>query len=326
MKKSQAVPPLDHWSRFTRDLDKVSKQLNQSSACKADIRAGFRNNAAHNASTGQKFTLTVPQCDLYELGNLLLKIRRSTEARLHKVGWPGNLPRYEPLTCPVSLFGTLNYGLRETAHTRTLAWLLDPQSPHGFQDTLLKVFLKETFKQTLASTAAGCFRLSTVRVHSELKHDESQDRLDIFLEGRWSHQAKHDESWMVIVEAKVEAIEGEDQCARYESTYRRRLKSSTHNRLVFLTPDGRAAKTTGAGKTSASSAWHPLSFLRLIAIWRPLLAKLQDTSGFDFLRLYITGVLTDIYDLPCGELGKNEDIYLISEYLTGKTREDLDHE
>ena len=38
----------------------------------------------------------------------------------------------DPLKCPISLFRTMDFGRLETAHTRTLAWLLDPKGEHGF--------------------------------------------------------------------------------------------------------------------------------------------------------------------------------------------------
>lgn len=45
------------------------------------------------------------------------------------------LPADDPLRCPISLFGTMDYGRLETAHTNALAWLLDPRKAHGFGDT-----------------------------------------------------------------------------------------------------------------------------------------------------------------------------------------------
>jgi hypothetical protein len=52
-----------------------------------------------------------------------------------------SLPEDDPIRCPISLLGTLDFGRLETAHTRTLAWLLDPGREHGFGAHLLRSLL-----------------------------------------------------------------------------------------------------------------------------------------------------------------------------------------
>src|SRR5437016_4569566 len=51
----------------------------------------------------------------------------------------------DPLRCPISLFRTMDYGRLETAHTRTLAWLLDPEREHGFGQILIAALLRRLF-------------------------------------------------------------------------------------------------------------------------------------------------------------------------------------
>src|SRR5262245_56355407 len=72
----------------------------------------------------------VSDANLHFLANRFDAWRRSTQefvrTRLRE------LSDDDPLRCPISLFRTMDYGRLETAHTRTLAWLLDPQREHGF--------------------------------------------------------------------------------------------------------------------------------------------------------------------------------------------------
>src|SRR5262245_8400373 len=72
---------------------------------------------------------------LVELGQHLQQLRVKTQSQLRAL--LDGLPEDDPIFCPVSLFGTIDLGRLETAHTRTLAWLFDPQGEHGFGKTLL---------------------------------------------------------------------------------------------------------------------------------------------------------------------------------------------
>jgi hypothetical protein len=45
------------------------------------------------------------------------------------------------------------------------------------------------------------------------------------------------------------------------------------------------------------------------------LHELQGKAGFEFLRLYITGILKDIYSIDCGRVTDRADLYRIRDYL-----------
>lgn len=160
------------------------------------------------------------------------------------------LPKDDPLKCPISLFRPRGYGRLETAHTRTLAWLLDDEGEHDFKTTLLAALLS---RQCGRECSDG---LKVERVESEYVID-AKSRLDVLAEGTW--EDGNQGSWILVIEAKVDWREGEEQLSKYEEW----VRSNAANRkpfLVFLTPDGREPET-------GSQEWKALSFLELVRVF-----------------------------------------------------------
>jgi hypothetical protein len=182
----------------------------------------------------------------------------------------------DPLRCPVSLFGTMDRGRLETAHTKTLAWLLDPSREHGFGDRLLRAVLG-----AVRGPDAEC---SDARVDSEfmLWGDEAEGRLDILIRGR----SNNSPGWLLVIEGKVDALEGHEQLDRYDAWIARWEPDRTAYR-VFLTPKGHAAETGGG-------AWQPMSFLQLAGVLRSAMSAVRQAPGYHFLRYYLAGILMDI--------------------------------
>jgi hypothetical protein len=96
--------------------------------------------------------------------------------------WRASLPDDDPLLCPVTLFGTMDLGRLETAHTRSLAWLLNPTKEHGFGNTLIEALL--------ARVTEGPPR--PIKVHSMeyeypiiLPGHRNKGRLDVMAKGKW---------------------------------------------------------------------------------------------------------------------------------------------
>jgi hypothetical protein len=285
---STALEPPIEIDRFVHDLDLVQQ------AVSVDPKAGT----------------AVPESDFENLANLFEKMKSDTLRRLGGENWRSRLPEHDPLRSPVGLFGPLDLGLRETAHTRALAWLMDPNRiDHGFGDTLLRAFLREIFDLSVDP------QLFQVIVESETVSGENRDRLDICMCGMWRLSDRKPESWLVIVEAKIDAGEGKDQCARYEKQSREKIARSRRHALVFLSPDGRPSAT------GSKRRWKRFTFTKLMAIFRAQLPTLNGTVGFEYLRLYMTGVLKDICDLNCGGISQQHDIYRLSEYLTFESNE-----
>jgi hypothetical protein len=119
----------------------------------------------------------------------------------------------DPLRCPISLFRTMDSGRLETAHTRTLAWLLDPKKneEHGFGDVLLAALLGRLADRDHFD------RLQVERVIPEfpLEGSAGEGRLDVLAEGEWESRGQL-VRWTLVIEAKVDAWEGEGQLDKYD--------------------------------------------------------------------------------------------------------------
>lgn len=211
------------------------------------------------------------------------------------------LPDDDPLKCPISLFRTMDAGRLEIAHTRTLGWLLDPTREHGFGTTLLVALLRRLYGES------SCKGIRVLRTASEYPIDGAEvgGRLDVVMEGTWENGPRN--AWVLVIEAKVDAGEGEDQLQRYEEWLRTNGRCREPLR-VFLTTDGRLPK-------SNADDWECLSFLELVRIFRVAYSGLRQAPGFHFLRFYLAGVLQDICQLPCNVESEITDPYAVASYL-----------
>ena len=140
------------------------------------------------------------------------------------------LPADDPLCCPISLFRTMEYGRLETAHTRSLAWLLDPKSEHGFRDRLLAALLLRLSNREHVEGLSVDLVKTEHHVHSGNEHG----RLDVIAEGQWREDGATSR-WVLVIEAKIDARESIHQFGTYDSW----LAAKPHHVFrVFLTPDG----------------------------------------------------------------------------------------
>ena len=301
--------------QFIRDLGKVSATLVSPAVVEeflCDLDKVHRQILA-----GQKLSRPVSVDTFDQLAGVFKGTRLGALKRIGGKDFLEKLPANDPLRCPVSLFGSLDLGLRETAHTRALAWLMDPREEHGFRMTLLRVFLKVVFNLD------NDFRIETADVRSETSGNESRDRIDIHMSGKWTLSGRKPESWLVLVEAKIEANESEDQCAKYENQFRRAITSADRSALVFLTHDGRQSISSSK---NGPSKWCPLSFINLAGLFWQESPALLGKPGLEFLRLYVTGVLKDLYELKCGQISDQDDIYRVGDFLLPQSPGGKNHE
>lgn len=209
----------------------------------------------------------------------------------------------DPLRSPVSLFGTMDYGRLETAHTRALAWLLGDRE-HGFGFQLLEALLLHLLE-------GRRIRLTHVdKVESEYAvycgpAPTDGGRIDILAEGRWE-ELENEVSWRLVIEAKIDAEEGEEQLSVYDDGLAFYPQPAEVLR-VFVTPEGREPRTR-------SAEWKTLSFLDLASVFRRA-TGLQDRPGYHFLRYYLTGVLRDVCGLPVPISSDCENPYAAVDYL-----------
>lgn len=211
------------------------------------------------------------------------------------------LDKNDPLLCPISLFRPRGYGRLETAHTRTLAWLLDPKGEHGFGTTLLAALLRHLSHNDCSKS----LQVERVKPEYAIDGSDAKGRLDVLAQGTWEDGERA--GWVLVIEAKVDAWEGEDQLQKYEEW----LRSNAGRRevfRVFLTPEGRPSEP-------GVEEWESISFLELVRIFRAVYSGLRETPGFHFLRFYLAGVLQDICGLPRDVTDGSADPYAIASYL-----------
>lgn len=233
-----------------------------------------------------------------------LKAWRCDQQRLLQQ-YLAKLPSDDPLLGSVSLFRTMDYGRLETAHTRALAWMLGNRE-HGFGKQLLEALLRHLLKGRRIRLIHVDKVESESLVHFGPARTEA-GRIDILAKGRWEEMEK-EVSWLLVIEAKIDAEESEDQLSQYDEWLGRYYPQPTEVIRVFLTPNGRAPGTGSAG-------WKVLSFVDLGSVFRHVLPGLQNTPGYHFLRYYLTGVLQDICGCPASISSDYKNPYVAVDYL-----------
>lgn len=180
-------------------------------------------------------------------------------------------------------------GLRETAHTRLLAYFLNPIEIHGFERLLLRALISHITDEPWGKDCS--LKLDSIQAERILS--ENGRRTDIWIEGTVQpSDFKTEQKWLVIVEAKTDSSESNEQLADYEIEADNWFKKD-ENRLeplfVFLTIDG------GEGQTSAKNDWLPLSFRDISELLWTAARNNEDAPGVHILRHYISGILSDMY-------------------------------
>ncbi len=141
---------------------------------------------------------------------------------------------------------------KETAHTKLLAWLLNPKTAHGLGAVPLKSFLHMAWaarKEGSESQALSPVEvdqipdLEDVTVAAEFtltgsKAEKSKGRADVFAYSGTKESPKP----LMLVEYKVYAEEGDEQTTGYAEWIDRRVgdagKAAFKPSLIFLTRDG----------------------------------------------------------------------------------------
>lgn len=242
-----------------------------------------------------------PLAEYGELSNILMELREAAVDRLKRaVGRLSALEiQHHPIFQSISLLEVLNgSGLRETAHTRIISWLLDPKKPHGFGSKILFSLLEYLaiegrlpFAAELITDEAIC--VTKVAAEHPLS-DKSGRRIDIWLEGEVKESPDGiAKKWLVIIEAKVDSAESNKQLQYYEREARKWEGSDCCRPVfVFLTRKGNHAAT---GK---KEEWLPMGFESVArVIWWAIKDK-QSKAGFHLAQYYISGVLADVCEWP----------------------------
>ena len=137
-------------------------------------------------------------------------------------------------------------GQEEMRNSSVLRWLLDRLGDHGQGPDLLVALLEHLALPELAALA----RLAPYHARVEQRLSEAGDsRVDIAIEGA---------DFMVLIEAKVGAAEGEDQLERYYR-YLHGIPGKRQRALIFLTPEGRQARNPALQADVRPLSWTALA-------------------------------------------------------------------
>jgi hypothetical protein len=134
---------------------------------------------------------------------------------------------------PSTLLGVLDLSRNEVQNCRVVRWLLDPLARHGFGAVLVKS-LCDFFALPISQPELA-------RVSAEITRDDT--RADLVIEGL-------DGGRMLVIEAKIDAGEGDRQAHRLETLW------PEADRLGFLTVGGDRLPSTA----SDPARWLPISW------------------------------------------------------------------
>jgi hypothetical protein len=184
--------------------------------------------------------------------------------------------------------------------------LLDPTRQHGFGTRLLGALLGHLAK-SLDYTDISVQEV--LAEHRLLLSGKSLGRLDVFGTGTWTTSTGATGNWLLAIEAKIDAGEGDNQLERYDEWINAHSAGREVFR-VFLTPSGRGSGAEGTD-------WLPMSYLDLVRVFRKQYPQLRDRHGFHFLRYYLTGFLKDIcrWNVPVAVPDTCDDPYGMVSYL-----------
>lgn len=239
-------------------------------------------------------------CTLKQLDDFLPRCNEKIAASLkNKIE---KLNNDSPLFCPISLYQGIDGGRMEVSHTRTLCWLIDPgeRESHGFSsNVMIKAFLEHAAPEfagritQVISVRTELVALGCAKRGSRHKKKKKYGRLDIIINCKLKSNDIETKG-VVLVEAKVDAKEGENQLESYEqwlTEYCEENQITEGDRLmVFLS---RHKETTTNKKK-----WAHLSYLNLFESFSKVLANNTEKHGYHFLRYYLAGIMMDILEWP----------------------------
>lgn len=182
-----------------------------------------------------------------------------------------------PVNCPVSLFGTIESGCKETAYTRALAYLLDCNETHGFGND---IFVE------LCSCKEINFPVKSAEydVNAELWNQDKNNRYDIRISGKRTKGTSNPD-FLIAIEAKINAGFGNDQLERYDED----LKNKSKNLIkICLTKES-------LEKTDLPEKWISLTWKDVASLLWNAIEKKEDRPGYEYVRYYISSIYQDIY-------------------------------
>lgn len=167
-----------------------------------------------------------------------------------------------------NVFSALGVTRKEVIQSRFLANLLDPSEHHCQNSLFLDAFLSKIGLPEV--TDEHCKR---VKVHTELRAEDGLGRMDIVVDCQ--------PDWLVVIENKIDAGEGEQQLPRYAEWLRDKQNYKLNPKLIFLTPKGHESVT------GTIDQYKRFSYLDLAEAFEPLLRKIKAKSVRIVVKQYI---------------------------------------
>lgn len=194
-----------------------------------------------------------------------------------------------PVFLGVGLLGLLHgTGLRETAHTRLLAWILNPKENHGFEDKPLKNFLELCELDYDGKDRNSS--LKDVSVKAEAMISNAKKRMDITIGKLSSNGGNY--QWQLVVEVKIDQEIELRQLQSYEELMPKA-------KYILITPESEHKEYV----KKYARKWTHIDVNDLIAcLWNAIRDGKDESQfpGYHIMRYYISGVMSDVleWDMP----------------------------
>jgi hypothetical protein len=205
-------------------------------------------------------TLVAESAELQSLTSLVL----STELTLLE-GFLGGF----------NVFRTLGLTEKEMAHSRILAWLLQPEESHGLGDLFLRRWLMRVVSDTESidpklPTAPELEAAEWVQIEVQTEVSISrEERLDVLMKLR-ERGSGCEALWLVAVEVKIGAEEGQEQLSRYTDVLTKRFPNAVKQIFIYLTKND---------LPPGDSAWIRCGFSKFLHALTDCLTQRSQTIG-----------------------------------------------
>jgi hypothetical protein len=233
-----------------------------------------------------------------ELEKQFVRWRETAKTKLaNKLAQLKDADPENPAFLSVSLLRLLDgTGLRETAHTRMLAWMFNPArckdgkgAGHGLPPDLFLTVLDWAKPKLKQKWPHGDYAIKRVQAEKSIANDQ---RVDIWIEGTVRNTGGNDLEWLAVIEAKVEGARREEQLDAYEQEGGRWVAAAADRLppcLIFLTKPGYG---------DLSEDWLSLTYLDLFKLLWLRISALSDKNhidGYQLVRYYLAGILCDLH-------------------------------
>lgn len=189
------------------------------------------------------------------------------------------LARLDAIAPPFDPLEVLSWTHAERPHTRFLAWLLDPAAPrpgggHGLGAAVLRALVARALEALEAlpgepsaalPAAPAAIDPAQVTVRREAPVGDGVRASARAPDLRCAWRDDDGAAWVVLIENKIDAGEGDGQVRDYLA-WAAREHPEAHRLLLYVTPDGRGPDSPTAGEHVAPLTWSEVAEAALAAI------------------------------------------------------------